>query len=180
MRATSPSGSPPRAGSPGVRMSMLAAPLTSMDIARFKRNNKGGIFVSSEELHTAFELLDMNKTGMVTLQNLQKKLSLFFPEMTAREYRFLMNNKKELTEEDLAELLVDNDIQNFDPTADAFRAFDPLGQGFVSTDKLREVFAACKFGELGDEELDIMCRAADIDGDGVIGLEDFRALLRGP
>ena len=59
-------------------------------------------------------------------QNLQKRLSLFFPEMTAREYRFLMNNKRELTEEDLSELLLDNDIQNFDPTADAFRAFDPL------------------------------------------------------
>jgi hypothetical protein len=59
------------------------------------------------------------------LQNLKKRLSLFFPEMTAKEYRFLMNNKKELTIEDFNELLMDNDLESFDPTVDAFRAVDP-------------------------------------------------------
>ena len=35
--------------------------------------------------------------------------------------RFLMNNKLDLKEEDLMELLMDNEITNFDPVAEAFK-----------------------------------------------------------
>jgi hypothetical protein len=54
--------------------------------------------------------------------------------MTAKEYRFLMNNKKELTIEDFNELLMENDLENFDPTLDAFRAFDSLVREKLTAD----------------------------------------------
>lgn len=40
----------------------------------------------------------------------------------------------------LRELLKDNEITNFDPLAEAFKAYDPQGTGFVDTDVLRNVF----------------------------------------
>lgn len=97
--------------------------------------------------------------------------------MTAKEYRFLMNNRKEMSLEDLQELLIDNEVSNFDPVAEAFKLFDPRGSGGVSTEKLREVFSRCGLGELSDEELGILMTAGDLDGDGTIGLGDFRGVM---
>ena len=34
----------------------------------------------------------------------------------------------------------DNEITNFDPLAEAFKAYDPQGTGYVDTDVLRNVF----------------------------------------
>lgn len=92
------------------------------------------------------------------MANLKKKLGVFFPELTAKDYRFLMNNKKDLSMEDIEELLLDNDVSNFDPIAEAFKAFDPNGEGFLDTTKLREIFIIYGFGDLNDEELEILKR----------------------
>jgi Ca2+-binding EF-hand superfamily protein len=73
--------------------------------------------------------------------------------------------------------LLDNEITNFDPVAEAFKVFDPRGEGGVDGDRLRAAFVSFGFGELSDEEFDILRRAADIDGDGNISLEDFRAMI---
>jgi Ca2+-binding EF-hand superfamily protein len=69
-----------------------------------------------------------------------------------------MNNKKEMSMEDIKELLMDNEITNFDPVAEAYRVFDQNGDGALSGDKLRAAFAAYGLGELADEELDILIR----------------------
>ena len=69
-----------------------------------------------------------------------------------------MNNKKDLSLEDLKDLLLENDITNFDPVAEAYRVFDQTGEGALSGDKLREAFMAYGMGELADEELDILIR----------------------
>ena len=69
-----------------------------------------------------------------------------------------MNNKKEMSLEDLNELLLDNEITNFDPVAEAYRVFDQTGEGALSGDKLRDAFIAYGLGELADEELDILIR----------------------
>lgn len=69
-----------------------------------------------------------------------------------------MNNKKELTIDDLKDLLLDNEITNFDPVAEAYKVFDANGEGALSGDRLREAFIAYGLGELADEELDILIR----------------------
>lgn len=53
---------------------------------------------------------------------------------------FLLN--KELTIEDLKELLIDNELTSFDPTVDAFRVFDPDGKGEINEDKLKQAFSS--------------------------------------
>ena len=41
----------------------------------------------------------------------------------------MLNNKKEMNVEDLKELLLENEVSNFDPVAEAFKIFDPKGEG---------------------------------------------------
>eukprot|EP01032_Pedospumella_encystans_P034048 gene34048-38486_t len=79
--------------------------------------------------------------------------------------------------DELKDLLMDNEITNFDPVAEAYRVFDQNGEGALSGDKLRQAFMAYGMGELADEELDILIRTADVDGDGAISVEDFRSML---
>lgn len=83
--------------------------------------------LTQEEIKSAFAFLDVDKSGQVTLANLKKRLGVFFPDLTPKEYKFLMNNRKELTIEDLNELLVENEISDadFDPVAEAFKVFIP-------------------------------------------------------
>lgn len=103
-------------------------------------------------------MLDPEKTGQLTLASMKKRLGILFPDMTAKELRFLMNNKKEMNLEDLKELLLENDITNYDPIADAFRVFDPEGKGSMNENRLREAFMSFGLGELSDEELTILKR----------------------
>lgn len=44
----------------------------------------------------------------------------------AQEARILMNNKAEMTLEDLKEVLLENEVTNFDPVAEAFKVSLPL------------------------------------------------------
>ena len=91
------------------------------DYSKVKKNSNGGVLVTPEEIKSAFEFLDSDQSGRLTLANLKGKLGIFFPEMTAKDYRFLMNNKRELTIEDLNEILIDNEVTNFDPVLEAFK-----------------------------------------------------------
>jgi Ca2+-binding EF-hand superfamily protein len=109
-----------------------------------------------------FSLLDVDKTGLITLPQLKKRLGTLFPDMTAKEYRFLMGNKKEISVEDLKELLIDNEVTGFDPIAEAFKAFDTKSEGFIDSSKLRAAFASFGFGELSDEEFDILSRVRQL------------------
>ncbi|KAJ1411061.1 hypothetical protein B484DRAFT_336170 [Ochromonadaceae sp. CCMP2298] len=144
---------------------------------RVKKNSFGGVLITPEEISLAFKMLDADKSGQITLVNLKKRLGVLFPELTVTDYRFLMNNKKEMSLEDLNELLLDNDVVNFDPVAEAFKVFDPTGEGVVSGRKLREAFVVYGMGELTEMELDILIKTADMDGDGSISLEDFRCMI---
>lgn len=62
--------------------------------------------------------------------------------------------------DDLKELLIDNEITNFDPVAEAYKVFDQTGEGALSGEKLRNAFLAYGLGELADEELDILIRVS--------------------
>lgn len=116
--------------------------------------------MTADEVQAAFAMLDLEKTNTITLQTLKKRLGSLFPNMTAKDFRFLMNNKKEMTVEDLKELIIDNEVTQFDPVAEAFRTFDPEGNGRVDEDLLRSAFISFGLGELSDEELDILKRVS--------------------
>ena len=63
------------------------------------------------------------------------------------------------------------------PLAEAFKAYDPKGTGFVDAAVLRQVFEALGFGEITAEDMEILIETGDVDGDGKISLDDFRKMV---
>ena len=94
---------------------------TTTSDTKIRKNHRGGVLISPEEIKLAFDFLDCDKTGKVSLANLKKRLGVFFPEMSAKEYRFMMNNKREMTLQDFNDMLLENEVTNFDPIAEAFK-----------------------------------------------------------
>ena len=97
--------------------------------------------------------------------------------MPAKEYRFLMNNKNEMSFDELRDLLIDNEVKNFDPVAEAFKVYDPEGTGLVDTSVLKAIFENLGFGEISEDDLAVLTETGDVDGDGRISLMDFRKML---
>ena len=117
--------------------------------------------------------------GHITISNLKKKFGVFFPDMTSKEYRFLMNNNREMTADDLYDLVKDNSIEDFDPVAEAFKLYDQNDEGTIDPERLREIFKIYGMTDIADEDISLLVKTADIDGDGKISLEDFRIMLEG-
>lgn len=150
---------------------------TGGEFGHVPKNAKGGVLVTEEEIRLAFEFLDADARGTITAGALKKRLSAFYPDMPMKEYKFLMQGKRELTQEDLRTLLLDNEIQNFDPVVEAFRAYDTENTGFMSPATLRRIFESLGYGTLSDDELAVLVNAADGDQDGKISLSDFRNMI---
>lgn len=60
---------------------------------KVRKNANGGVLITPEEIQMAFQLLDIDKTGQVSLNNLKKRLGVLFPELTVKDYRFGIRNK---------------------------------------------------------------------------------------
>ncbi|TMW61338.1 hypothetical protein Poli38472_012529 [Pythium oligandrum] len=142
------------------------------------QNEFGGVLVTSEQIHAAFQFLDIEKKQRITPENLRARLSIFYDQLGMRDIKLLFNDQHELTEEYLHALLLTNEVHNFDPMAEAFKAYDPEETGFISRDMLRYVFERLGYGALTEEDVDILIACADHDGDGRISLADFRLLLQ--
>ena len=108
---------------------------------------------------------------------LKSRLGAFYKNMPIKEYKFLMNNQSELSLQDLKDLLMNNEVTNFDPVAEAFKAYDPENTGFVDQDVLRNVFENLGFGQITDDDMKILLETGDVDQDGRISLEDFRNMI---
>ena len=89
-----------------------------------------------------------------------------------------MNKKSKLSVDELYEMLADNELIDYDPVLEAFTYYSG-GRNWVDPEAIRRVLEELSPGgpKVTDEDLDILIQNADLDGDGKIGLEDFRALL---
>jgi calmodulin len=56
--------------------------------------------------------------------------------------------------------------------------FDADGNGSIDRDELRKVMSSLN-ESLTEEELDAMIKEADINGDGEISFEEFKAMMGG-
>ena len=96
--------------------------------------------------------------GKLTSVSMKKRLGAFYRNLPAKEIKLLLGDAP-FTKEELKKLLSNNNLGKFDPTAEAFKAYDPNGTGYVDTGTLRSIFEQLGYGEITDEDLAVLVRA---------------------
>eukprot|EP01061_Rhynchopus_euleeides_P006096 TRINITY_DN15172_c0_g1_i1.p1 TRINITY_DN15172_c0_g1~~TRINITY_DN15172_c0_g1_i1.p1 ORF type:complete len:179 (+),score=89.76 TRINITY_DN15172_c0_g1_i1:210-746(+) len=136
-----------------------------------------GVRITREEVESAFAFFDVQGKGVLRPKDLKARLGAFYPQMTNKEYRFLISEPN-FTVDTLWNLLDSNNITNFDPVREAFKVYDPQDSGFVDTSVLKNIMSRMGYGEMTKEDMDVLIKTADVDGDGKISLDDFRSMLQ--
>jgi len=136
----------------------------------------GSLSIDEEQLAAAFEFFDVEKTGKLTAAGLKQRLGAFYKNLPSKEIKLLLGDGT-FTKESLRSLLADNQLGAYDPMAEAFKAYDPNGTGFIDTETLRSIFESLGYGEIDSDDLNVLVEAADVDRDGRISLDDFRQML---
>ena len=128
------------------------------------RNPQGGIYVHEKDIETLFRFIDSGNYGRITMQDL-------------KNFKFLMAGKNDISIKELYDILKYNELEDFDPIAEAFKFYDPDNTGFVDLNRLKEIFSLLGYEELTSGDLQILVECADADLDGKISLDDFRKLI---
>ena len=119
-----------------------------------------------------------------------------------KEYKTLINEPN-FTKDTLKKLRANKELGQFDPVKEAFKVYDPhgapratgwlhphpaahpaerppaAGTGYVDNETLRRIFEDLGYGEITDEDLEVLVETADMDKDGRISVEDFRTMMGG-
>ena len=115
---------------------------------------KAGSAMSADDLQAAWEFFDRDNNGTVSVEEVRKRLSVFYKNVTTKEVKFLMSNKSEMTKGELQGMLRETRLVNFDPAREAFKLYDPHGTGFVEKDQLRKFFANMGCADVTDLDLE--------------------------
>merc|ERR1712166_354203 len=137
-----------------------------------------GIPVDLDEIKAAFDFFDVHKKGKLNAQDLKQRCSIFYKSMTPKDYKLLVGESGEISLKQLQRLLGQNELEEYDPVKEAFKVYDPNNTGFADPEILRNIFKQLDYGDITDEDLQVLIQAADVDGDGKINLSDFRGMLK--
>ena len=147
------------------------------DFSTVPKNAKGGVLVTEEEIRRAFDFFDMDKTGKIMASQLRERLNAFGGPINAKEIRFLLNGQTHLSLQDMSDLLLENEVNFFDPVVDAFHWFDPQETGYVDIPIAKKIFRRLGYGDFNDDDLSVLIETADIDKDGRVSLSDFQSMI---
>ncbi len=136
------------------------------------RNPKGGILLSDEDITAAFNFFDVNGNGKIGAANLKERFEALTKKTTKKEIKIMLDGRESITMQEIKDLLKDNEL-SIDPFTEAFDILDPTGNGFISEERLKKIFTNLGYGDLSDDELQLLISTGDADGDGKIGLSDF-------
>ena len=146
------------------------------DAIKLMSSTGGSVPIDEEELSAAFDFFDVDKTGKLNAAGVKTRLSAFYRNLPSKEIKLLLGEGT-FTKDTLRGLLENNDLGAYDPIREAFKAFDPNNTGYADTDTLRHIFESLGFGDIDDDDLNVLIETADTDGDGKISLDDFRRMM---
>jgi Ca2+-binding EF-hand superfamily protein len=140
--------------------------------------NNGSTTITENEIREAFSMIDSHGENKVTVALLRSKLQPFMPNLTYKQLKLLMDDKKFLHVDDILDLLKNYTPKDLDATAEAFSLYDPSSSGTMDLKRFKEVYHSCGFGELSADDLNLLVSVMDVDGDGEVSLEDFRRWMK--
>lgn len=135
------------------------------------------------EIKEAFHVFDNNGDGCITATELKKLVTSLGYNITEAELMDMMNqidsdgNGAIDFPEFLA--LMTKNLEDCDPEdilLESFKVFDRDGSGFIGVSELDRVFKLLG-QEFKDYEIEAMIKAADVDGDGLVGYDDFMKMM---
>ncbi|GAB5366543.1 hypothetical protein AAMO2058_001152500 [Amorphochlora amoebiformis] len=132
-----------------------------------KKKKKPGINVDKEELKQAFMFFDTTRKGYITLHDLRTTLSVFNHNLGIDDLKFLMNNKKSLSEADLYQMLANNILEDFNPVHEAFQVFaNDEKRSVMDMDKLMRILTRLGIENVTEDDIKIIrCMAGVADGE---------------
>lgn len=126
------------------------------------RNSKGGILVSDEDLKAAFDFFDVKGSGKITGHDIRDKMQALTKKLTKKEIKTILDTKESITMQEIKEIVKDNEL-SIDPYTEAFSVLDPTGKGFISEERLKKIFLNLGYGDLSEEELQLLISTGDAD-----------------
>mmetsp|Transcript_45220 Transcript_45220/g.54431 ORF Transcript_45220/g.54431 Transcript_45220/m.54431 type:complete len:152 (+) Transcript_45220:75-530(+) len=78
-------------------------------------NSNGGILINEAEIVHAMHFFDRRKNGKLTPANVRERLAAFSDDITVKDVRQMFGGKNEFSVNDLKTLLLQNEVENFDP-----------------------------------------------------------------
>lgn len=142
-------------------------------------DTNGGILITDEEIKAAFDFFDVKGTGKITGFQLKDRFEALTKKITKKEISSILDGKDYVTMQEIKELVKDNQL-SIDAYKEAFSVLDPTGKGYISEERLKKMFYNLGYGELSEEELQLLISTGDQDKDGQIGLSDFTLLGTSP
>ena len=112
------------------------------------KNSSGGVRITADEINTAFQFFDKDGSGKITPKMMKDRMNALNRNVNKKEVLGMFNGRAggALSQKDLKDLLLDNEVVDFDPVAEAFQALDPTGSGYAETELLRKIFQNLGFG----------------------------------
>jgi calmodulin len=135
------------------------------------------------EYRETFSLIDRNRDGKITMDELGELMQTLGNEPTEDELQRIFNlvDLDGNGAIDFPEFLtvihmLNSSAQSEEELRESFNVFDVNHDGYISADELKQVMD--KLGEkLTEEEINELMRVADMNGDGRISYEEFTKIL---
>jgi calmodulin len=148
----------------------MANPLTEEQIAEFREafslfDRDGDGSITTKELATVIRSLGQNPTEAEIQDMINEVDTDGNGTIDFREFLDLMAHKIK-------------DLDSDEELREAFKVFDKDQNGYISAAELRHVMI--NLGEkLTEEEVELMIKEADTDGDGQVNYEEFVRMMMG-
>lgn len=150
------------------------------------KNAKGFTQDEMAEFKEAFDMFDLDGGGTIESHELKKVMGRLGESLTDAEIEEMVraldqNGDGEIDFDEFLELMIQraaerNERDPEEQLRDAFNIFDADGSGFIDRNEVRVLMKKLA-QDLTDEEIDSIMDEADMDGDGEISFEEFKAIM---
>ena len=150
------------------------------------KSSKKGDKPEEDARRTIFDKYDTNKSGTLSAEEIQKGLEELSGDFeispTREEVDAIIaaidkNDDKELNFKEFCELY-DQIKESGDSIREQFNFFDKDGSGTISKKELKQAMKELN-ENISKTELKRMLKDTDVDGDGEVNFEEFKAMLCG-